>query len=433
MRVEEIMRQMAYSLDQTEAIDILREYVEVEDLTDEDYQTLHEVALQLLQRGYIEAGEYLWLQLYHHTQRPEYALALAELYYKYQSLDTALLWLQQIPTAGLSPSLDQAKSYLSAEIYQAKGQGRAALKELNQLIRTYPRYYPAYALALEIHHDLGNSKDVETFLYTIETYFSDEMDIAEFKTLQVQYLLAQETINFPAIYDILESDAYPQDDAEALYLAAEVYVMAENYLLAEAKVDQSIALQPNYVDAHLLRLEIYQALENLSGIETELTWLTRTLPMDEPEVLTLVDIADEFALFTPELGALFEDHLLLMEDVEQLYSYLKLYVRQVGQIGDTDQAERLLHQVAPEQLTEGQLQYLLARLYKGTQRSEQAVDSYAYALSELLAEPSLVLELGELYIQQGEVAKAKDLLEQFNGTDYETEPLAQKIQEVERK
>lgn len=412
---QELLEQMMAYDDSVTMIQALSDYLELAQDDSYYYDLLLRLADLLGKRGYREFEISLLIQLWQTGENPETARAIAKAHFMVENDEACLQWLQVLDQPMTSQDQD-----LLGQVYYRQGQYDLAIGVYKKLIQESPSYGPAYHWMAKLQVVNGNPEKAMDFFQVILDYFAKDYDLHEIRLEMMDAMLAQELIQESVLRAFMGDSRFPPMTTLEEYLgAARLWQMVQDTDQAIEMAQKAKTLDQDHFEASLLLLDLASQADKLEIVQDELEWMGQVLPVYDPTILDLASLCLDLGITNQTIVEKANAFLPLAEttdDISKLIDLIVTYYRSTDKAKDLGDLLESLDEELPAEL----LIYPYAIYYQIIGDYDQAKAYLNDGIDLALPHESLVVDLVSLYLSEGDLASAKDLVQTYQNTLFDT-------------
>lgn len=360
------------------------------------YKALYQLAIYYHKISHLEAAIQLLSRLYQISPHRKVIYALAKLYYEFAEYEVAFEWITRLE----SNALQYKPALLKARILFEMGEVEQAKEILLQLIKQFPTEQFAYQLVAEIYEQQQLFEQAERYYRILYDYFDTSVSI---RTKILEMMLYKEFVDIEVVKNLVKD--VEQLSTQEAYLLALIYQRGKELPQAICYAELATESDIDFIEGHLLLMELYTQIEEIDKLTEEIAWLSRTIPPFDDRILEVLPFAKIVHYYEETLLNKLEDYYWICTNVEEAYKVICFIVMGTLYTKDAQLANSLLTKLGQEYFTEEELSYLYGVVYS-LMDGANGLEYFKIAQDQAIADEDLVNEIIDLMLAEGLIEHA---------------------------
>ncbi|MGX7108564.1 tetratricopeptide repeat protein [Facklamia miroungae] len=341
------------------------------------------------QSGYRHLQIQSYLDLYEKYPSSALAFYLGQAYLMVGQFDKANQWIEKVD----SNQLPLEARLVVADVHLNVGHLNQTKKELEAIIKDFPRDYRAYVKMSHFYRLQGINEKAIQYLETLMEYFISEPASLrrQWRTQLLELYLTSERIDAVKIKDLFNQDPdnLAIETADECYLLAHFYAQINDFQHSNDYCEQGLALEADHFELRLLQLDNLTWLNDREGFALRLDQLLKRLPPFDATIMDCLVLANRIKVYTAKLIDLLEAFYPLLENTEDQFLVLSAYVSFYLDRKDYHQANLFMEKFDLASIDEALLAYLKGKILFDQGEKAAAKDYLELAWNQQVAAEDL--------------------------------------------
>lgn len=413
----ELIQQFQYENDEESREILIEQWLDEAHYNEQRFEQLKAFGVYYEQLGYVELALMVYLRLQAIEPQTTLIIFIANAYAHIYEYEKALYWLRLIPEQEMDERVRYQKSLWLIEVDKTE----EAKDILMQLVKDFPTYSDPYFALADYYVSQGDSQRALPFVEALYEYFPNLSIRGKARQKIVAIKLHQEQIPLGELEELMTNEALPLTDAYDYYLLADIYRLSQRYELAEKYTKQSLAIDPNNSKAVDMLVEL-EKMNDMSMKEQVIDWFQENIPENQISPIDLTALSGD-EILNDNLIQRLVGYLAYSEEIEEQYQIIRAVCQHFLLSKDFEGFDHFMNQHALNYLLPDELSFFFGKKAYIQQNFYDAIEYFEIARDYLIPEVELIELLVKSYVAINDLSTAKSLVNEYNGTEYQTDYL----------